>query len=259
MHKNPDALTSRSSNLEAADRGIAYRKVAEDLRQRIKKGDFTDGVALPTEAQLAESYNLSRQTVRRALLDLVGERLIYRIAGKGTFVSQKRDRFVSDFSTIGDLLTISADSICEVLKPFDSRLDPFAARQLRLEGDGVMSIALRRVWKGIPFVLTEVDVPLDIGARLKVDPTKTQNDQVFTVIDQIEEAFPSIVAYTEQTVSAITPSPLVAEALEYPTHKPILRIERLYYSAEGKPIELAINHFNPELYNYRVKLKREQH
>jgi DNA-binding GntR family transcriptional regulator len=37
---------------------------------------------------------------------------------------------------------------------------------------------------------------------------------------------------------------------------PVLRIDRLYRDRELRPLELAVNHFNPDRYSYRLQLRR---
>ena len=63
-------------------RTVAYRNLAAQIRTAIRNGEYADGRQLPTEEQLAASYSVSRQTVRRAMQDLVSEGIIYRVAGR---------------------------------------------------------------------------------------------------------------------------------------------------------------------------------
>ncbi len=37
---------------------------------------------------------------------------------------------------------------------------------------------------------------------------------------------------------------------------PMLRVDRLYRDGAGRPVELAVSHFLPEQYTYRVTLRR---
>ncbi|GHT91420.1 HTH-type transcriptional repressor DasR [Spirochaetia bacterium] len=45
---------------------------------------------VPGETSLAERFKVSRGTAKQAILDLVGEGLLYRVQGKGTFVAPMR-------------------------------------------------------------------------------------------------------------------------------------------------------------------------
>jgi len=73
----------------ALERGAIplYHQIEEELEQRIHAGNWEPGDRIPTERELAAHYGVSRITVRRAVLDLVGKGFLYRVAGKGTFVA----------------------------------------------------------------------------------------------------------------------------------------------------------------------------
>lgn len=63
-----------------------YQQLADRLRQQILNGVLPNGSRLETEPQLAADLQVARGTVRQALDLLVGEGLITRIRGKGSFV-----------------------------------------------------------------------------------------------------------------------------------------------------------------------------
>lgn len=56
----------------------------------IKKGVYSPTAKLPTENELCTKYNVSRITVRKAILDLVEEGYLIRQQGKGTFVKSPK-------------------------------------------------------------------------------------------------------------------------------------------------------------------------
>lgn len=72
-----------------------YRRIAEDLRQKIESGDLGHGDQLPTELELREEYDASRNTVRDAVKWLITRGLIETRPGQGTFVVAKIDPFVT--------------------------------------------------------------------------------------------------------------------------------------------------------------------
>ncbi len=72
-----------------------YRQIAEDLRSQITSGALAPGVKLPTEGELSEKYEASRNTVRDAIRRLTDEGLIETRPGQGTFVTRKVDPFVT--------------------------------------------------------------------------------------------------------------------------------------------------------------------
>jgi len=64
----------------------AYRRIATDLRGRIKNGRLAAGDILPSEAGIAAQYAVARGTARAALATLENEELIETRHGKGRYV-----------------------------------------------------------------------------------------------------------------------------------------------------------------------------
>lgn len=71
----------------AQHKNSVYRKISEDIADKIKKGEYAAGAMLEPERKLMEAYGVERTTVRRALDILASEGLIVKKAGLGTFVS----------------------------------------------------------------------------------------------------------------------------------------------------------------------------
>ena len=75
-----------------------YRRIADDLRQRIESGILAPGSRLPTEVALRDSYRVSRNTIRDALKWLLNRGLVETRHGQGTFVARKYEPFVTTLS-----------------------------------------------------------------------------------------------------------------------------------------------------------------
>ena len=67
-----------------------YTQIKEILRTRILDGTYKAHEQMPSESELTRSFEVSRITVRQALGDLQKEGLIFKIHGKGTYVSQPK-------------------------------------------------------------------------------------------------------------------------------------------------------------------------
>ncbi|MGO3900845.1 MAG: GntR family transcriptional regulator, partial [Lactiplantibacillus argentoratensis] len=63
-----------------------YLTIYNQLKAQITSGTLTANEQLPTELQLAKTYNVSRITSKRALTELESQGLIYRKQGSGSFV-----------------------------------------------------------------------------------------------------------------------------------------------------------------------------
>ena len=67
---------------------LKYYRLMEDLKEKILSGEFKAGDKLPSENELSRSYQISRQTVRKALSILENAGYIYAEHGRGTFCSE---------------------------------------------------------------------------------------------------------------------------------------------------------------------------
>ena len=58
-----------------------------------------------------------------------------------------------------------------------------------------------------------------------------------------------------QDITAVAATADTAHRLGCQPGVPVLRIERLYRDRELLPVELAVNHFHPDRYSYRLQLR----
>ena len=63
-----------------------YRRIYDDLKEKIQDGTYPGGMQLPTERELCTEYGVERITVRRSLEMLVQDGLVGKRPGIGTFV-----------------------------------------------------------------------------------------------------------------------------------------------------------------------------
>lgn len=80
------------SDLEATggrDADLAYMRVADDIAARIASRELAPGARLRSERDLAEYYEVSYGTIRRATAVLRDRGLIETIHGRGTFVKKR--------------------------------------------------------------------------------------------------------------------------------------------------------------------------
>src|SRR6266851_1933900 len=75
-----------------------YWRIAQDLRVEIESGHLRAGEQLPTELELRERHDASRNTIRDAIRWLTSRGLVETRLGQGTFVAEKIEPFVTTLS-----------------------------------------------------------------------------------------------------------------------------------------------------------------
>lgn len=236
----------------------AYLVLADELREAIRRGEYGGERQLPTENSLATEHRLSRQTVRRAYLELVSEGLVDRIPGRGTFVAEREPKYLRQFGSVEDLMSLADDTSIEIVRPLARGVNIEAAARLALDTDVVHSLSYLRSHQGVPFGWTTVSLPAEVAALVHGSPelmTSGASHQL-TVIGLLEGRLSDPIAEAEQTISAVASDSEIAGHLNCELGAPILRIDRLFISATGEPLELSVGYFLPEQYTYRTSLRR---
>ena len=235
----------------------AYQTLRDQLRGEIAAGHYRDGARLPTESELVARHSLSRQTVRRAFQDLVAGGVVYRVPGRGTYASEPGGRYLRQLGSIEDLMSLSDDTTMEVLAGLRRRVDVDAASRLRLDDDVVYSVVFRRLHDGVAFVSTTVHlVPLAAQRVLSSSVLADGAVGTHTVIGLLEPHLTDPIIEAAQSITVAPADDLVADAVGCQPGHPMLRVDRLYSDAGGRPVELSVSHFLPEQYTYRVTLRR---
>jgi GntR family transcriptional regulator len=77
-----------------------WKRIAEELRQKIESGELgREGAPLPSELELQDRFDASRNTIREAVKWLVSRGLVETRPGQGTFVLKTIDPFITKLST----------------------------------------------------------------------------------------------------------------------------------------------------------------
>ncbi|MET8083682.1 winged helix-turn-helix domain-containing protein [Micromonospora sp. NPDC005237] len=66
------------------------QRIAQDIRDKIRSGEYSPGDKLPSLREMTAHYGVSAEPVRSALLILQAEGLIEGHQGKGTYVAEPR-------------------------------------------------------------------------------------------------------------------------------------------------------------------------
>lgn len=67
-----------------------YAQLDEIIREKIENGEWTPHTTIPSENELSRQHGVSRMTARSVITQFVREGLLYRVQGKGTFVSEPK-------------------------------------------------------------------------------------------------------------------------------------------------------------------------
>ncbi len=89
-------MANRTKTQDVINKSIPtplYYQLLEILKKQIDSGDLKPGNAIPTEKELMDQFEISRATVRQAVLQLVNDGYLRREKSKGTFVTTPPSKF----------------------------------------------------------------------------------------------------------------------------------------------------------------------
>ena len=235
--------------------GAKARRIYLSIRDQISDGRLCDGENLPGEQRLAESYGVSRVTVRRALDALSETGLIEKRAGSGTTVRTKAlmgKRAAMNFNTLMPQLVEMGQSTTARLLSFSySRVPDFVALAMGLDPTEHAQVATRvRSADGVPFSHLTTYVPKAIAQNYSEDDLATT--PLFKLLErsgvQIQEA--------HQSVSATLAGPDVAEALEVAVGSALLSLKRVVRDVDGNGVEYLSGLYRPDMFSLEMPLTR---
>jgi len=119
------AFAKLIGSLDERGRGPLYQKLQQALREAIQNRVLAPDEALPPERDMAEEFSVSRITVRKALDGLVGEGLLTRRQGAGTFVASRVEKNFSKLSSFSeDMISRGRTPRSEWLNRADGAVTP---------------------------------------------------------------------------------------------------------------------------------------
>jgi GntR family phosphonate transport system transcriptional regulator len=217
--------------------GIAlWRQIAQALEADIAGGVYPPGAQLPTEAQLAQRFNVNRHTLRRAIghLQLTGQVRVEQ--GRGTFVPASTMTLRVGAPAHVHAAPEEAAEKSRVLRAGLFRADPQSARNLGIRvGDAVVLIEFLHLAEGRPVTITSHHFP---GARF--DGLIEAFREEGTLSGALRRFGVDDCLCKRTKVSARLPSAADARHLHMPRSQPVVVAESVNVDAAGKPVDYTV-------------------
>lgn len=233
-----------------------YHQIYLILRNKIIEKEYAEGDLLPSEKETCRNFGVSRITAKRALNELADAGWVIRERGRGTRVTHKSVAAPLDANVEGMLENIMAMGLeTEVrLLEFDyvRPSDQVAAVLGSTAGDKVQRAVRVRSLDGAPFSHLVTYVPEQVGR------TYGREDLASTPLLTLLERGGVIVSRAEQTLTATLADAGVATLLEVELGSPLLRIRRIVFDQNDRPVEYITGLYRPDRYQYRLNLSRVQ-
>lgn len=231
-----------------------YAQVYSIMQHWIRSGVYPAGARLPSESELCVIFNVSRITLRNAVNLLVGEKLVERLQGRGTFVVED----LASAPNMGDM-----DQLLRKLRRLSSRTtldniviseinaDPAVAKDLGLEqGAKVLRASFTRVMDQAPLGYTELFFPADLGVEI------TAEDLIAVPSPTVLESKGFEILGADQVIAATLADSHLANLLQTQVGSPLVRIRMLVFEKHHRPIQRLDSYYRADHYEHHTFLSR---
>jgi GntR family transcriptional regulator len=242
-------MTSRNQAIRHPRANSLYKEVKNRLMRGLVAGEWKPDQPIPSEWRLADRYGVSVGTVRRAVDELVAEKIVQRRQGSGTFVAaHTEDRQLYYFFHIVGRNEGKEAPTHELLSFRKTSADPEIASRLQIgRGDRVYRIHNVLKLSGRPVVFDEITLP----AASFPDLTKTLfAARAGSIYGLYQARYGINVIRISERLSAARASARQAAGLAMREGEPALIIKRVAYTYHDAPVEYRASCVNTGRHEY---------
>ncbi len=208
---------------------------------------------LPSERDFCSKYDLSRSTVRQAFLELAQEGYVYKIHGKGTFVSPKKlnQELLKFYSFTTEMKKMGKIPTSKVLTFDCINCDWKLAQKMKLAvGSEVFCFLRLRLADEKPIMLETSYVPKARFAGLTRE--KLEQSAMYDLFNRVYDVE---FTYAKEHFQAVMTDERTAKYLNSKKSLPSLKIERFTYERE-QIIEYTMSMARGDQLIYSVRLNQ---
>jgi len=226
-----------------------YYQLYTMLRDAIVSGALQSGSKMPSEKELAATFDVSRNTARRALADLAMEKMVVRRRGCGTIVDYNKQHgpihapltdLMQGLDEIERNTKVSSLKIRFVVPPTEIE------QKFGTGDEQLCNLHRLRNNHKVPFVYYDTWTR---GFQRTLTKRKLETNARFELFVE----YGIEIARIEQYLSADRATPQVAQALTIGTGKPLLKRVRYSYNSNGELVDFLTGLYNPDLFSYKME------
>lgn len=214
-----------------------YHQLKELLKEKIETKDWLPGEKIPSENDLIIQFDISRNTVKKALDDLVQDGLLNRIQGKGTFVSKpKFEQPLTGFYSFSKVMKAQGLNPKDIILSIEKKAAKLSvSRQLQIsEGEFVIELKRLRCANDEPIILETSYIPCSLVCDLS-----EQDLEETSLYDYIEKELGIYVTSANEIFEPVLIRNYESHYLEVEEGFPALLLDRIAYDSEKKPVEFC--------------------
>jgi GntR family transcriptional regulator len=213
-----------------------YFRIQQSILEQIQRGLLMPGRQLPTETELAQLYQVSRITAKRALDELVRQGLAFRQQGRGTYVAQTHIRDTSGFGSFSDDMRSRGHVPGAKVLAF-IQVEPEAEIRERLQlaqGEQTYMLKRLRLADDRPVAVETAHLPCRLCPGL-IDED-LNNHSLYSILTEKYHLVPT---WADAELDAQIATEEESDLLDLEIGKPVLSARRVTFSANYDVIEVV--------------------
>lgn len=231
-----------------------YQQIKNDLLEEIRNHVFVPGDKFYSEADIKKRYSVSSITAVKALNELTSMGYLYRIQGKGTFVSKAK---ISKTVRFSDIENHSLDTEKIDVLSVTKENQPDVLKKLKLsKNDSYYKIVRVRSSEGIPFILNITHLPI----KLMKEPISTNLSEYQSIYDRVRKDF-GIDLFTQSSVETneivFPEDAFITNALELSFREPAVLQEKQTFLPDNSVAEYIISYKHWKSFKTKIEVEAE--
>ncbi|MED1059892.1 GntR family transcriptional regulator [Bacillus mycoides] len=220
-----------------------YKQIADVLEQNIRDGLFNETKKLPKEEALMNRFEVSRNTIRKVVSQLVNRGYIFQVQGSGMFL---RETSVTDYINLGSLRGLTKNLVSQNIETKVLEIEVIEANEEIVErmqceiGTRLYFLKRVRIVDGKPFSIEVSYFKKDII------PYLNEEIALSSVYSYFIEDLRLNIGFADKVISCEKINKENAKLLELNEGDPALLIENTVYLVNGTIFELSQSMFHYE-------------
>lgn len=230
-----------------------YHQVEETIRHEIATKGYLPGQAIPTETELQEKYDVSRETVRKAVANLVLAGLLEKRKGVGTFVTNPKivHRLGSLYGSTEEIIARAATPGTTFIERKEISASATMGHEMKIgTGSKITKVKRLRFVNEEPVAILSSYLPSDLVPNMI--RVKFKNNSLYKTL---EETYGLRLEEADEVIEAGSIGKRDSRWLDIPENTPILVVKRLTSLDNGRVIEKLTALYRSDRFKYEVKLK----
>lgn len=208
---------------------------------------------IPSELELAAKFQVSRGTVKQAVMDLVYEGRLYRKQGKGTFTSGQIQRDYSMLPSFSKDITNAGHTAHSTLLKFE-----YTASTVPRAQEFFNQSPDTRVYK-YKRLISDEDEPLSVAIsylNAEVFPDFKVNDIGSSLYESLYKKYHYVPEQAIDSYSIAEISSKTATLLKQPKNSIVIYSERMARLADGRPCEFVESYIRQDKFKIQIEYKQ---